>query len=373
MKDILEIFYKSIIPEASQGTINCYFCFNMPFSTIISEFNSTTFCSFTDSELLIPTLEIKNKKEFDSLLKEYVNLALEFYDNDNFPPEILDDKMFDTTFFICKEKMIMSLLWSNATIEDFKNPNLYLKKRIDFLKNYNYNSINLGYSNILKGNLEITIKKDSIMNEAPSLFLLKLLNKDSQEFIFPHIKFGISNNTIYIYSMQNPKIKNSNEYSKSVNRVLYKIGEGFDATQDNYERFLEGNLKDITPSFLVALNIFLSYFSHIGYSNFIVSNFLIERWNAKTMAIKKKAQVYQYKEKEVELEKQEIIWHNLIEKLIRTVYRLKHHQKSIQIIEEPFTVDSNLHFLFDNNSNYNNTLLEETSNLASSKETDKKL
>ena len=39
--------------------------------------------------------EINNKKEFDSLLYEYVLKALKFYDDTNFQDVILNDKLYE--------------------------------------------------------------------------------------------------------------------------------------------------------------------------------------------------------------------------------------------------------------------------------------
>lgn len=102
MNRILDIFYNHIIKEAVKGRINCFLYFNMPFSTFIVETNELYKCEFKNSkELLIPTLMIKNQELFNKLLIEYTNLALEFYEDYNFPEEILNDNMYEPNK-ICK-------------------------------------------------------------------------------------------------------------------------------------------------------------------------------------------------------------------------------------------------------------------------------
>lgn len=76
MMDILGIFYNNIVPEAMNGRVNCLSYYNMAFSTEIVDENKRYSCNINDDSVLIPTLMIKNKKEFDNLLIEYVNLAL---------------------------------------------------------------------------------------------------------------------------------------------------------------------------------------------------------------------------------------------------------------------------------------------------------
>lgn len=122
---ILDIFYDNIIYEAQKGRINCLTYYNMVFSTNILEENKNYECLIDDDNLLIPTLIIKNKQLFDELLIEYVDKAMNFYDIDNFDNEILDYKAYDVTDKICQEKVIMTLLFANATYEDFNDPIIF--------------------------------------------------------------------------------------------------------------------------------------------------------------------------------------------------------------------------------------------------------
>ena len=75
--NILDIFYNQIVPEAAIGHIECYFRYNMPFNTLME--GNLLKANEVDNTL-IPTLTIKNKDIFDSLLIEYVKNALQFYD-----------------------------------------------------------------------------------------------------------------------------------------------------------------------------------------------------------------------------------------------------------------------------------------------------
>lgn len=83
--------------------------------------------------MLVPTLIIKDKQEFNYLLEKYVKMALMFYDNECFVEEVRCSNYFDNEQGISKEKVIMTLLWSNASYEDFNDPCTFLKKRIFFL------------------------------------------------------------------------------------------------------------------------------------------------------------------------------------------------------------------------------------------------
>ena len=119
--NVLDIFYKNIVPEATTGRIDCLTFYNIVFSTKIVN-DDTEYKSCLDNEnLLVPTLYIKDKELFDSLLIEYVDLCMNFYDDSNFDLDILDYHSYDEEKRICKEKAILALLFANETVEDFKN------------------------------------------------------------------------------------------------------------------------------------------------------------------------------------------------------------------------------------------------------------
>lgn len=185
------------------GRINCLSYYNVAFSTEIIDENKRYSCKIDADGVLIPTLMIKNKSEFDKLLVEYVNLALKFYDESNFDMEILNNQLYNNEFGICKEKVILTLLFANAMIEDFNNPIDFLKRRIDFIYNDLSGSYDFGYMDMFKGDLSLYIDKDIINNETPYQMIIKIKSTNGEEFIFPKIKFGISDDTVYIYAIQN--------------------------------------------------------------------------------------------------------------------------------------------------------------------------
>lgn len=352
--DILDIFYRNIVPEAVDGRIDCFFYYNISFSTIVVENNRKEISKVKNNNVLNPTLFIKNKALFDSLLVEYVNLALDFYNQDILDTEIED--INKRKFY--KVKSIITLLFANATIEDFNNPCEFLNKRINFIKNDISNSYELGYFEIFKGNVFIDIKKDIINNETPYQILIKVLSDNGDEFVFPSVKLGISDDIVYIYAIQN-KINPTNSFSKKINRVLYKVGEGY---EHDYEEDME-DLKDITASFLVALNMCVSYLQQNGYDKIVVPSFLNSRWNAKVIANERKISSKNLSEDEVNSinEEHEHLQNNLTNKLIRTFLRLGCHFNNIDVLSFPFEYDSCLHIFVNSlDVKCNNTLLYET-------------
>ena len=356
--DVLSIFYNNIIPEATTGRINCLTYYNIAFSTNIVEEAKIYSCDIDNDNLLIPTLMIKNKLEFDRLLIEYVNLALKFYSDNNFDEDILNNKIYDNDMKICKEKVILALLFANATIEDFNNPIDFLKRRIDFIYNYLTGNKDFGYCDVFNGNLSLVIEKDTINNETPYQMVIKCTSNDGDQFIFPKIKFGIGDDTVYIYAIQNRGNEN-NSFCKKINRVLYRVGEGFNADMDENSE----NLKDITASFLVSLNIAISYLFNNGYDKIIVPSLLVERWNAKNISNTLKIKIKNLDDDSARelFDDQDYIQQNLTNKLIRTFLRLGCHYNNIDVLSFPYEVDSCLHIgINDNLVKCNNSLLYKT-------------
>ena len=220
--------------------------------------------------------------------------------------------------------------------------------------------LDLGYCDTLKGNLKIEICRDKLVNETPYKMVISLVNENNLLYKFPEIKFGIYEDAVYFYAMQKIK-EEENSYSKKVNRILYKTGQGFDSKLDNYDIYEEGNLNDVTPSFLTALSIAFSYFDTLGLSKFIAVSILPVRWNSKKIAENLKNR--DNNEKNMILEKQEFIQRNLTDKFIRTFLRLKYHFNSVKISSFPSELDFNLHLKLEDVLVGNNDFLNEVTSL----------
>lgn len=136
MNDIIDIFYNNIIKEASMGRVNCLFIYNIVFNTYLVEDNKHIESTVNVDNLFIPTLVIENKEKFNNLLLEYVIKAKSFYNLEKYENELREQNQEELIKDrICIEKILMTLLWSNATVEDFEDPINFLKKRINLQKN----------------------------------------------------------------------------------------------------------------------------------------------------------------------------------------------------------------------------------------------
>ncbi len=142
--------------------------------------------------------------------------------------------------------------------------------------------------------------------------------------------------SLYIYAIQNIPQEKTN-YTKKINRALYKVNDGFtdESTAD---------LKDTTASFLIVSAILLSFMQAKNINKIKISSILIERWNAKRIAISKKAKYKNLTNEETEklIKEQERIQANLTEKFLRTFLRLSEQYNNLNITAYPYEIDSYL-------------------------------
>ncbi len=342
MQEVLEIFYNEIIPEAEEGRIDCYFIYNIMFSTIIEDKRLT---NANKDGLFIPTLIVKNKKEFDNLLVSYMNIATLFYKKEKREEENEHDYI----------KKVMALLWSNATSEDFINPCYYLRKRIEFM---NMNIDAKEYNTSL-GKINIDLRKNSISNETPYY-----LNITIDDNMMPMVHLGVYRNKLYIYGVQNK----SEERSKKLNRALYRVNEGLpvDEPTDNIDH--PENLRGVTPSTLVSLLLAILCFHNLGIEEVVAPVWLPVRWNAKEIMYDYKAEYLLKRGGDKDALEQELknsrnkhieIQRNLTDKFIRTFRRLEYHMSNMKVTALPLVDDEELHMVVDGSLECNNSLLKE--------------
>lgn len=366
MSDI-SVFYDEIINEASTGRVDCFFMMNLLFSTFIREENKTISAKKEDDgRYLIPTLVIKNKENFNKLLTEYLNLAKNKYDLTKYYEalEFSDIENYEQVI----NKIILTTLWANATYDDFTESEEFLKRQISFLKDNTFSEYEaptiIGYSEVLGGYIEIENINETIMNETPYSLKISLIEPNTNErYTFPLVRYGIENGKCYIYAVQKDKKYDvDNKFKKKVNRRLFQIGENFDTKNDTYENYKEGNLKDVSASFVIASNIVLGLLASKEINDIVVPSILIERWNAKETGIIEKSKRQENSVDYIATNKEEHnnIQSNLTEKLLRTFLRIVSHNKTFEVTSYPFDIDSSLHIRTSSELECNNTLLNET-------------
>lgn len=204
----------------------------------------------------LPNFYIQNKDNFYNLLNKYVYLALKFYN-------------LNTSYNNIKK--VLTFIWSNISTEEMSSIELYLYKYINFIKDTIFYNIN-GQKETSIGTLKYKISKQSIEQETPYCFksyFEKYIDGNIARYALPRISFGISDGICYIYAIQNKdsKINTNPKYNLEIKDTINKINSGVK------------KYRNVTPSFVVALSLFISCVNKEGISKIKVESPLPIRKN----------------------------------------------------------------------------------------------
>ena len=182
----------------------------------------------------LPNFYIQNNSNFYKLLTEYVLTAIDFYGFDKNYNDI---------------KKIMTFMWSNITNDEMNFLENFIKKYINFM-NDTILPNKKGSKNTSLGQLFYEVTKQSIKQETPYCFKAHFedLNTHSK-FALPRISFGIDGGICYIYAIQN---KDSKINTDSIYNL--KVKNSFNKINSSIKKY-----RNITPSFIVVLSLFLSF------------------------------------------------------------------------------------------------------------------
>lgn len=368
---IKSIFFDEIINEAKLDEVRINIngeenVFNVGFNSCIEGVLDSG--NFGDSK---PILMVNNTEQMITLLEQYYNECNKY------------ESRFENCKLEEKIKIFLTLLWSNATYEDFANPLLYIRKRIDFYQNKLFDFDSITYSDEINAlddsKIIINNSLQDIRQETPYVFK-PIIEKEEYSYSLPHISYGISNGECYIYAIQKEKHGELDSYQKKINRKLYKINDGVRETEtEEYNEYLSGdeyypeNISDVTPAAILSLTIFLDMLNRYGVDKVKVISLLPIRYNSKEQAFTKK---YEYKLKyqnlsDIELKKLLLeykkenlrIQMNLTEKMIRNFRRIEYHFENCKITSFPMEFDEYLHMNVREFTIGNNNFLNEVMNL----------
>lgn len=354
--------FEELIKEASNGKVIIEDeTWPIAFNTEILEENKVY-----ENDNNFSTLIIKNKNEFFKLLRKY--LKLELKKNRKIPKFYKDTNRN-------KIKWLMSYLFVNASSSDFLNPEDYLRREISFLEDNTFNfldkGIELDMDKLLNSKLRIKREVSPTTMETPNkitLSLVKKINDEEVEYRLPSIYYGIDNDTCYIYSILSPKPKKNiseleTKYDKKINRILYKLNSGIKETKEYFDYkegistyYPEGNITDVTHSFVISLSIFLGLLKSRNITKVKAVPYLPVRYASRYITAKEKED----KEKQLELlERNNEIQTNITNKFIRTFLRLSSQDDSIHIESYPYEIDDYLTIRINKQNNISNELLND--------------
>lgn len=362
--DKIEEIFDEIIKEAAIGRIDCDFFMPICFNTVMVEGNSYKEITVSDTfnNTMLPTVIIKDKEKLINSISDYIEVAKSFYNNDK--------RVNDTS---CPEKYIISSLLSNTLTTDFNDLDRLFRRGKSFILDESLSMFdevqNIGYSSVLKSNIMVQRNKQSIAQETPYGIDIHLEDNDgSILYKFPTIRYGVDEDKVYIYSIQGDTTLNNN---KKIERVLRKVGEGFDEKNENRDPVENPeNLYSINPWSLVALSIFIPLIQNDTSINKIVAPyFLVHRYNAIEVSYAYLKEKYKdipllLSKKEEQVNRIDEIQRNITDKFLRTFRRLDHHFSNINITSFELDMDGCLHLQTNDEYSCNNTLLNDVYTIA---------
>ena len=373
-KKILNIFYEDIIPSASKSGIIMIdgIKYHINFNTRIENQK----ISITDSNL--PLLDIKNIEVFNKYLVNYINKSSEVFDDPKF--DVVKERVcgFEKDDQI---KYLLTVLFANCQEEDFKDPINYLRRQMDFIEN---DQLSIKYNEYTKlahvtelndSTIEVVSTTQEPTLETPYVFCSRLVKKidgNKEYYDLPNISYGISDDTVYIYTIKGKKKKDSNSdlYAKKINRELYKINKDV-IPSDEYLDYKNGNsdfypenVIDVTHSSVLALTIFLGVLKKENYNKVVAVDYLPLRYLSKSESnisrLNSKGiddEVTYNEELEKIEEDLDYKQNNITNKFIRTFERVSYHLGNINVYSYPGDIDNSMHLKINDNMNDNDHLI----------------
>ena len=137
----------------------------------------------------------------------------------------------------------------------------------------------------LDSDLHINIRKYNM--ETPYCFECCLVG--DEEYLLPIVSYGISDDTCYIYAIQDFNKHESTPYHNKIKRMLYKLNKGvLESESKDYIEYKNGssyfyqeNISDVSPGAILALTIFLNEIQKYGINKVKVIPYLPVRYENK--------------------------------------------------------------------------------------------
>lgn len=350
---IKEVFINEILPAVNQGVVKIKE--TDEFLNQEVEFNyNVHYKKDTTDHINTPVLTIKNEPLFYEELETYVRAMIALYPK----PEYITEHEYI--------KKILALAFNNATYSDFLNPENYLRYRIDFLKQVVPLELSDtdNYIPLLNVNINTNIERQSMMLETPYVFK-SILASDQYQYRLPDISFGISDNVCYIYGVQDKK----QEITEEMEALQAKIKQGMKdinlSVPEEYGAYYKKRLRNTTPSFVLALSIFLDKMNTLGIQDMKVVPFLPIRYYAKEKANKVIAKTKAQSEEEYHQileylnQRQLNIQKNVTDKFMRTFEKIEYMTDMIEIGLKPFEYDDFMHIELKPKTRCDNVLLDQ--------------
>ena len=254
----------------------------------------------------IPEFVINNVDVFEETLRKYLDTIKATH--------IKSTRMDDRH----NERYFIFNIWKNATSSDFQNPEKFIARYTNFIKDDTFSQFDrlmtLGmYENSM---LMVQREEDDYGFETPYIMHLSLTN-GKYIYNLPWIRYGISQNQngdkmAYIYALQKMEPSLSEQYNEEIRKSLNKLNSGVK------------KYRNVTPNAIAALSVFMGMLEAEGVTAIKVPDFLIGRYGRFVNATTE--------------EETDRIQYNLTNKFMRNFLRLDEQLENVRV--EPIPVDA---------------------------------
>ena len=349
--------FDELIREAANGSVRVYNDdWPVGFNTKIMENGQEK--AYYGNDRNLSMLYIKDEDRFFQKLEEYMEKELK-----------AGRKVLPNMTEKDKYKWILMYLWIYATTEDFFNPIEYIQKRIDFLEDHTFDELQdkmvIPLNDKINASISIEQQTSSIAMETPKKLVIQLQHPTDEDIVYPlptiyyAVRTESGKKTCYIYSLLKPKEKKELaeeqiRFHKKMNRLLFKINDGVTNMED-YNLEGEANIKDVSMSFVLCLNIFISLLQQKKIEVIKAVPYLPVCYLAREITASNSNQAEELRERNRSIQE------NQTNKFIRTFRRLSAQNDALQICSYPYEIDEFLTMtLSPRTKEIDNKLLEES-------------
>ena len=246
-----------------------------------------------------PNFVINNIELFENVLIKY----LEAIKTTNIKSTKMDERH--------NEKYFLFNIWKNATCYDYLNPEEFISRYTNFILDNTFEQYNqltpLGFcENQL---LMVKRNEDDYAFETPYIMHFSFTN-GKNIYNLPWVRYGVSRNklnekVVYIYALQRMEESPSQNYNEDIKKMLNKANS-------RVKRY-----RNVTPSAIVTLAVFLGMLKKEGIKSIKVPDFLIGRYNSFSNV--------------TDDEKRDQIQTNLTDKFFRNFLRLSEQFNNVEL------------------------------------------
>ena len=246
-----------------------------------------------------PNLVINDADVFEKVLERYLDVIK----NTDIKSTKIDQRH--------TERYFLFNVWKNATMSDYLHPEKFINRYTNFIKDDTFQQYDeltpLGY---YEGNILLAEREeDDYGFETP--YIMHLSFTDGKYiYNLPWIRYGISLNKsgekiAYIYALQKMEPCSDEEYNEKMKKILNRANKGVK------------KYRNVTPSAISALTVFMGMLEKEGITAVKVPDFLIGRYGH-----------FAHAETQEEFDR---IQTNLTDKFLRNFIRLSEQFENIRI------------------------------------------